>query len=96
MNKWIIAIIYCSLLTTFCYLSIKTVLLSAMNHNSFPNPQFFVGIFGLTFGVWILAFGIRRYISFATENKQERRKLKTMFSIISVLSCYAATMLFFI
>lgn len=96
MNKWIIAIIYCSLLTTFCYLSIKTVLLSAMNHNSFPNPQFFVGIFELTFGVWILAFGIRKYISFTTENKQERRKLKTMFSIISVLSCYAATMLFFI
>ncbi|MCQ6527869.1 hypothetical protein [Bacillus mycoides] len=89
MNKWIITIIYCSLLTTFCYLSIKTVLLSAMNPTSFPNSQYFVGIFGLT-------FGIRKYISFATENEQERRKLKTMFSIISVLSCYAATMLFFI
>ncbi|MGR3778968.1 hypothetical protein ACT1UG_25465 [Bacillus paramycoides] len=56
----------------------------------------FDGIFGLTFGVWILAFGVRKYISFATKNKQERRKLKTMFSVISVLSCYAATMLFFI
>ncbi|HDR4892308.1 MULTISPECIES: hypothetical protein [Bacillus cereus group] len=96
MNKWIIAIIYCSLLTTFCYLSIKTLLLSATVHTSFPNPQFFVGIVGLTFGVWILTFGIRKYISFVTENEQERRKLKTLFSIISVLSCYAATLLFYI
>ncbi|MGG3522348.1 hypothetical protein ABES33_21240 [Bacillus pseudomycoides] len=96
MNKWIITIIYCSLLTTFCYLSIKTVLLSATTPTSFPNPQFFVGICGLTFGIWIFGFGMRKYISFATKDEKERRKLKTMFSIISVLSCYAATMLFFI
>ncbi|ETT85527.1 hypothetical protein BK735_21370 [Bacillus mycoides] len=96
MNKWSIAIIYCSLLTTFCYLSIKTVLLSAMTPTSSPNPKFFVGIFGLTFGGLIFGFGIRKYVSFATEDEKERRKLKTMFSIISILSCYIAIMLFFI
>ncbi|PGP39197.1 hypothetical protein CN993_27510 [Bacillus thuringiensis] len=96
MKKWIIAIIYCSLLTTFSYLSIKTVLLSATTSTSFPNLHFFVGMFGLTFGIWLFVFRIRKYILFATEDEKERRKLKTMFSIISVLSCYVATLLFFI
>jgi len=78
---------YCSLLTTFSYLSIKTVLLSATTSTLFPNLHFFVGMFGLTFGNWLFVFGIRKYILYATEDEKERRKLKTMFSIISVLSC---------
>ncbi|AWC44691.1 hypothetical protein CG479_009260 [Bacillus cytotoxicus] len=43
----------------------------------------------------LFGLGIRKYISFATEDEKEHRKLKTMFSIIAILSCYAATMLFF-
>lgn len=96
MNKWIIAIIYASLLTTLCYLSIDTLLSLVSNATTFPILQIFVGILGLIFGMWILTSGIKKYISFATEDEKERRKLKNMFSIISVLSCYATIMLFFI
>ncbi|PEB56075.1 hypothetical protein CON65_23385 [Bacillus pseudomycoides] len=94
MNKWIIAMVYSSLLTTLCYLSIKALIFSAINTASFPNALFFIAILEMIFGVWILAFGIKKYIS--NENKKDRRKLKIMFSIISVLSCYIDIILFFV
>lgn len=96
MNKWIIAIIYASLLITLCYLSIRTLLSIVSNATTFPILQIFVGIFGLTFGIWILTYGIKKYISFAAEDEKKRRKLKNMFHIITVLSCFASTILFFI
>ncbi|MED3447976.1 hypothetical protein P4483_29460 [Bacillus thuringiensis] len=90
MKKWIIAIIYCSLLTTFSYLSIKTVLLSATTSTSFPNLHFFVGMFGLTFGIWLFVFGIRKYILFATRRmKKNAENLKPCFLLFQF---YLATL----
>ncbi|WP_239694005.1 hypothetical protein [Bacillus cereus] len=52
MKKWIIAIIYCSLLTTFSYLSIKTVLLSATTSTSFLCWNVRINLWHLAIRIW--------------------------------------------
>lgn len=96
MNKWIIALIYSFLFTIHCYFSIKILLLSVINATTFPNPHFFYSTFVLICGIWILAFGIRKYISTSTKDEKERQKLKIIFSIFSVLSGLTTIMIFFI
>ncbi|MBB5323298.1 putative permease [Anoxybacillus tepidamans] len=70
MSKWLVMLFYTIGLAGVVYFSFRSLLFSSITADQFPNGRFLFSLATVIVGAWLAGWGIRKYIIFASNNRE--------------------------